>query len=832
MCPDVSLRPQHTGKPLCESHSFLWLYDSSTDRILPNSERTLVSLDGTLYFSYVTKADETSYACSLSLSSTQSGHYGPFFRLQVSVPQETPFPPRIDSAQPQVFPEAPTVGSTVYLECFAYGNPVPIYKWSRVDGRRINTKAVSMHHGRVLRIDHAEVSDNGRYKCSAGNSLGVAAGEVTLLLRTPPTIMLHLADRLVPSESVFTLECPLSTMDMHSSVEWFKDAKPIVPLLMPSHQRKRFNVNQNILTVNSTTTADSGVYQCVVSSEVGVASSSAYVLVRDSPPVFPRQAMPKKLFAVNGSSVSIPCFYYASPRGHSRWADAGGAKLPHKGRVRDHHGVLHIENVLHDDAGYFFCSAHNRLGKAHAQMELVVVDKAQVQVDADGSLSPEETVNISCSVAVDCGKSSDCPEAFFKWTFDNRSLDSLSALHVKTKFREQMRHSLQGRRLVQKVNLQVSPGKATRPNKVACFSLYGEDSLDLSPKPQIPPPLALKVEQEQQAVRLAWRKPSTHRDIRNHAVSGEADPSGGYLVELRTKEDRQWRPAPREVIAETESQSVVLDSLIPNTLYQFRIRTVDSSSMGDPSTPTSWIRTPAAPPVEAVESLRWRALDNSTIFVEWDPVETVHHAGDHLRYRLSWSMEDSADAEAVTSGKRTFHSHHLETKNPQAIVRMNATKDCRMLVFSVRPVNDQGAGLTSTDTVAFMNSKDILRGNLLIVGEPRQLNCSTGDADPIVVTVSADFTEWLLGGFIPDSKYTCTLRPFGVDGDEGEPSDPLEIVMKQKPPSEAPVISKLSLRTVESDVGYTTVIEWSAIDFPHANITDAATGYKTCMIYK
>lgn len=102
-----------------------------------------------------------------------------------------------------------------------------------------------------------------------------------------------------------------------------------------------------------------------------------------------------------------------------------------------------------------------------------------------------------------------------------------------------MRNSLQGRRLVQKVNiqvkntisqtlhmrsplvLQVTPGKATRPNKVACFSLYGEDSLDLSPKPQIPAPLALKVEQEQQAVRLAWRKPSTHRDIRNHAVSGE-----------------------------------------------------------------------------------------------------------------------------------------------------------------------------------------------------------------------------------------------------------------------------------------------------------------------
>ncbi|ETN76788.1 immunoglobulin domain protein [Necator americanus] len=511
-----------------------------------------------------------------------------------------------------------------------------------------------MHHGRVLRIDRAEVSDNGRYKCSAGNSLGVAAGEVTLSLRTPPTIILPLADRLVATESTFTLECPLSTTDAHSTVEWFKDAKPIVPLLMPSHQRKRFNVDQNILTVNSTTTTDSGVYQCIISNEVGLASSSAYVLVRDSPPVFPRQSMPRKLFAVNGSSVSIPCFYYASPKGHSRWADAGGAKLPHKGRVRDHHGVLIIENVLHDDAGYFFCSAHNRLGKAHAQMEL-------------------------------------------------------------------------------------------------------------------------------------------------------ADASGGYLVELRTKEDRQWRPAPREVVAETESQSITLDSLTPNTLYQFRVRTVDSATMGDPSAPTPWIRTPPAPPSEAVEGLRWRALDNTTILVEWDPVETVHNSGEHLRYRLSWSLEDNNDAKSESEGKRKFHSYHIETKTPQAIVRMNATDECRMLVFSVRPINDQGIGLTSTDTVAFINTK----------GEPRQvsftnatvlnsthasfswewdkLSCSTEGSDPIVVAVSADFAKWDLGGLSADSKYSCILRPFDVE---------------------------------EDDVGYTTVIEWTAINIPDTNFTDETSGYK------
>ncbi|KJH52115.1 hypothetical protein DICVIV_01694 [Dictyocaulus viviparus] len=104
-----------------ESYSYLWLYDSSTERIFPNSNRTLVSLDGTLYFSYVTKQDETSYACSLSLSYTQSGHYGPFFRFHVPVSQIEPFAPRLDTSQPQVFPESPSLGSIVYLECFAYG---------------------------------------------------------------------------------------------------------------------------------------------------------------------------------------------------------------------------------------------------------------------------------------------------------------------------------------------------------------------------------------------------------------------------------------------------------------------------------------------------------------------------------------------------------------------------------------------------------------------------------------------------------------------------------------------------------------------------------------
>ncbi|WKY05022.1 hypothetical protein Q1695_005770 [Nippostrongylus brasiliensis] len=855
--------PNHQPRSL----SFLWLYDSSTERILPSSERTLVSLDGTLYFSYVVKEDETSYACSLSLSSTQSGHYGPFFRLNVPVSQDVPFAPRIDAAQPQIFPEAPTIGTTVYLECFAYGNPTPIYKWTRVDGRRVSKKAVLMHHGRVLRFDNAELADAGRYKCSAANSMGVAAREVVLSLRTPPTIVIPLSDKLVGSNSDFTLECPPSSMDTHSTVEWFKDAKPIVPLLMPNDQRKRFHVDQSRLFVNSTISSDSGVYQCVMSNEVGTTSSSAYVQVRDSAPVFPRQSMPRKMFAVVGSSVSVPCFYYASPRGHSRWSDAGGAKLPHKGRVRDHHGVLIIENVLNDDAGYFFCTAHNRHGKAHYQVELVVMGKAHMRVDSADTAADTsaDAMNISCSVELDCGNAVDCPEAYFRWTFDNKSLHSVPGLHFKTKvilpfcgdrckidffqFREHTRHSKHGRHLVQEVGLQISsPGKAVTPRKVACYSLYGEESVDVMPRP-LTAPLALKVEQSNETVRLSWKKPSAHRDIRNHAISGEAE-TGGYLVELRTKRDRHWRPAPREVVAESESQSVTLAELAPNSLYQFRVRTVDASVIGDPSSPTAWVRTPPAPPSEAVQSLKWKTLDNATILVEWDPVETDHQSGGDLRYRLSWSLDNEKPSESA-SQERKFFAHHIDTPTPQAVVRLNATEQCRMLVFSVRPMNNQGAGLVSTDTVAFVNSKGeprhVFFNNVTVLNSTHatfsweweksnecgrapavQLSCtaSLSETDPITVAISSEFSEWTLGDLTANTKYECVVRPLNGEEDVGPSSSPLEITTMQQPPTEAPSINKLSLKPTEDQIGYTTVIEWSAIQFPQVNVTDQANGYK------
>lgn len=55
----------------------------SVKQFLPETERIFVASDGTLYFSYLTKADQRKYSCTIVINELQAGHYGPFFTIKV-----------------------------------------------------------------------------------------------------------------------------------------------------------------------------------------------------------------------------------------------------------------------------------------------------------------------------------------------------------------------------------------------------------------------------------------------------------------------------------------------------------------------------------------------------------------------------------------------------------------------------------------------------------------------------------------------------------------------------------------------------------------------------
>lgn len=140
-----------------------------------------------------------------------------------------------------------------------------------------------------------------------------------------------------------------------------------------------------------------------------------------------------------------------------------------------------------------------------------------------------------------------------------------------------------------------------------------------------------------------------------------------------------------------------------------------------------------------------------------------------------------------------------------------------MVVLAVRPVNDQGNGSVSTDTIAFLNSQGELKKVSMHNVKPinashvniswtwdTSSDCDTKHAvlitcqDPegaeISVTVANDRSYWMLGGLEAETGYNCDLKAVDNHGNLGPASKKFRIHTKQHPPSEAPAIEKLMMK--------------------------------------
>ncbi|KAG7257484.1 hypothetical protein CRUP_024475, partial [Coryphaenoides rupestris] len=88
------------------------------------------------------------------------------------------YEPKIEVHFPDDVPAAK--GSTVTLECFALGNPVPELTWKRANGVPFPSKVKMKYSNAVLEIPSFQQDDTGGYECVAENRMGrnTAAGRL------------------------------------------------------------------------------------------------------------------------------------------------------------------------------------------------------------------------------------------------------------------------------------------------------------------------------------------------------------------------------------------------------------------------------------------------------------------------------------------------------------------------------------------------------------------------------------------------------------------------------------------------------------------------------
>ena len=237
---------------------------------LTSSKRIKIDERGNLVIYKAQKKDQGRYQCSAvntaSIKTTSPVrlrvHDPPFFVIK---PSDT----------------SVVRGEDALIKCQASGDPHPDIVWTR-EGQDIDISKVRIIHGKGLRIQNVEPSDEGIYVCSAKNLVGNVIARAHLRVLEPPVVT------VAPVASVQTkvgdsvkLDC-LTTGTPRPLLFWSKEGSDEV--LYPGHSYNAGIIQvseEGSLFIVSAQEEDTGHYTCTVVNSVGSAVTRSHILVYD-----------------------------------------------------------------------------------------------------------------------------------------------------------------------------------------------------------------------------------------------------------------------------------------------------------------------------------------------------------------------------------------------------------------------------------------------------------------------------------------------------------------------------------------------------------------------
>lgn len=237
---------------------------------LTSSNRIKIDERGNLVIYKAQKKDQGRYQCSAmntaNVKTTKPVrlrvHDPPFF---VKKPRDT----------------AAIKGQDILINCEASGDPHPDIVWTR-EGQDIDISKIRIIHGKGLRIENVEPSDQGTYICSAKNLVGNVIASANLRVLEPPVISVP------PVASVQTkvgdsvkLDC-LTTGNPTPILFWSKEGVNS-EIMYPGHSYgSDIQVSEDgTLYFVSVDDSHTGHYTCTVINEVGSSVVRSHILVYD-----------------------------------------------------------------------------------------------------------------------------------------------------------------------------------------------------------------------------------------------------------------------------------------------------------------------------------------------------------------------------------------------------------------------------------------------------------------------------------------------------------------------------------------------------------------------
>uniref|UniRef100_A0A8C5NSY9 Contactin-3 n=1 Tax=Junco hyemalis TaxID=40217 RepID=A0A8C5NSY9_JUNHY len=354
--------------------SFAWIFNEYPSFVQEDSRRFVSQETGHLYIAKVEPSDVGNYSCVVTSRASRSPVLGsptPLVLRTDGVMGE--YEPKIEVQFPETL--AAAKGSTVKLECFALGNPVPQINWRRTDGLPFPSKIKLRKSNGMIEIPNFQQEDAGLYECITENSRGknIARGRLTYYAK--PHWVQPIQDVEVAVEDTLSWECRASGKPK-PSYRWLKNGEQLAI-------EGRIQIENGALTISNLNLTDSGRYQCIAENKHGVISSSAELRVVASAPDFSKSPMKRLIQVQIGSTVDFECKPRAFPKAKCSWKK-GGEQLQENERIsllKD--GGLRVANVTKGDAGTYTCLATNQFGTAKGSTSLVVFFTWKIHASGD-----------------------------------------------------------------------------------------------------------------------------------------------------------------------------------------------------------------------------------------------------------------------------------------------------------------------------------------------------------------------------------------------------------------------------------------------------------------
>ncbi|XP_062282786.1 contactin-4 [Scomber scombrus] len=795
--------PPHSGEL-----TFTWIFNEYPSFVIQNTRRFVSQKTGNLYIAKVEPSDVGNYTCVVTNTVTKSSVQGPPTPLVLRVDGVMgEYEPKIEVQFPEVVPVAKS--STVKLECFALGNPVPTISWRRVDGATFGRKVDINKASGVLEIPYFQQEDAGMYECVAENSRGRNSVKGKLSFYAAPHLTEKPQDVQKTIDDTLVWECKASAKPK-PSYRWLKNGEPLDPM-----EQDRVQVNNGVLTISSLNLADIGMYQCVSENKHGRIFTNAELRVIAIAPDFSQNLLKPQTLARQSGDVLIECKPRMSPRGVISWRKGKEAlRESHRVTVMDS-GSLRISNVSKMDAGLYTCVARNQFGVASSAGSLLVKDPTVITSPAGHlDVTVGESIVLPCQVFHD-----PTLDLKFTWFFNEQ------VIHFGSHgaYFEKVGGPSAGDIMIRNIQLR-------HAGKYTCAVQTKVDSVSIATDVVVRgppgPPLDCQVtDMTETTAALSWGP-----GMDNHS------PILSYTIQARTPFSLGWQAVTTvpELLGGKQLSATVID-LSPWVEYEFRVLATNTIGTGEPSKPSKKARTKEMLPRVTPARVNGGGGGRSELVITWEPVPEEVQSGPGFGYVVAFRPLGAQGwmQAAVTSpdaSRYVFKNESIPPFSPYQIkvgVYNNKGEGPFSPVTTIysaeeepsrapgrlraRSVSASEVEVTWKPLAWSNNRRRILGYELRYWGEKEKQDTAS------VIRTVGNKTSVLIRDLEGSSTYYMSLRAYNSAG-VGPQSSIVNVTTKKPPPSQAPV--KIMWNTSNSKV----ILRWDQV---HALENESeVTGYK------